>query len=92
MDRTAYPLPALLMLDADTPPTCCLEIVRWIRNESENRALVVIVITDGADCQQAYEKGTGSCVSRTVLIDGSSILEIVLSYWLTFNEPPSPLF
>jgi len=48
-DRTRHPLPELILLDLKLPRRSGLEVLEWLRQESEMRGLAVVVLTSSEE-------------------------------------------
>ncbi|MBI2949500.1 MAG: response regulator, partial [Verrucomicrobia bacterium] len=62
-DRTEYPLPAVVFLDLKLPYKSGHEVLKWIRQQKEFEALVVIVLTSSNepyDLSKSYALGANS--------------------------------
>lgn len=62
-DRAAYPLPSLVLLDLKLPDKHGLEVLAWIRNQSDLKTTVVVAFTSSdhsSDVKRAYELGVNS--------------------------------
>lgn len=62
-DRTAYPLPCLLLLDLNMPKKTGLEVLKWIRTQPNFCTLPVVVVTSSiqdADIHRAYIQGANA--------------------------------
>jgi CheY-like chemotaxis protein len=64
-DRTAHPLPDLILLDVGLPGIGGLEVLTWIRNQSELKELKVFVWTDAGE-PEVLERATQAGANRFV--------------------------
>ena len=93
-DRTAHPLPVLVLLDVKLPRRSGLEVLAWIREQSGLKRLPVVMLTssrDSGDINRAYDLGANSYLVKPVAFE--SLLELVRSlniYWLVLNQQPNP--
>ncbi|HET7790157.1 MAG TPA: response regulator [Gemmatimonadales bacterium] len=91
-DRTAHPLPELMLLDLKLPRKSGLEVLAWLRQESGIKRVPVVVLTSSRerrDVDKAYELGANSYLVKPVEFE--SLLEMVKTlgvYWMIFNEKP----
>ena len=93
-DRTANPMPHLVLLDLKMPRKSGLEVLAWIRSQNELKLLVVVVFTSSRhdeDVNKDYELGANSYLVKPVGFD--SLKEVIISvchYWGTLNQccPP----
>jgi CheY-like chemotaxis protein len=68
-DRTAYPFPALVLLDLKLPHMSGLDLLKWIRAQPEIGKLPVVVLTGSRnldDFKQAYHFGANACTAKTL--------------------------
>lgn len=93
-DRTAHPLPAIVLLDLKLPRRSGLEVLAWIRAQPVIGSTPVVVLTssrESADVARAYELGANSYLVKPVEFDG--LLEMVKSvgvYWMVMSVLPGP--
>jgi CheY-like chemotaxis protein len=91
-DRTAHPLPAIVLLDLKLPRRSGLEVLAWIRAQPVIGSTPVVVLTssrESADVKRAYELGANSYLVKPVEFDG--LLEMVKSlrvYWMVLSVLP----
>jgi CheY-like chemotaxis protein len=91
-DRTAYPLPVLILLDLKLPGMTGLEILRWLRTQRDLRRIPAVVLTMNEDpdtINAAYDAGANSYLLKPG--DRKGIVEMINTiqqYWLRLNEPP----
>ena len=90
-DRDEFPLPCLVLLDLKLPYVMGLEVLRWIRQQSEVPAIVVIFSSskEEEDIATAYRLGANGYLVKPS--DMGKLLEIAKSindFWLTLNTPP----
>jgi CheY-like chemotaxis protein len=91
-DRTAYPLPVLILLDLKLPGMTGLEILRWMRTQRDLRRIPAVVLTMNEDpdtINAAYDAGANSYLLKPG--DRRGIVEMINTlqhYWLQLNEPP----
>lgn len=84
--------PWLVLLDLNLPLRSGLEVLRWIRQESLWKTLVVIVLTSSTsdeDMYQAYNSGANAYIIKPS--DPSQLRELgelIKSFWLTWNQNP----
>jgi CheY-like chemotaxis protein len=92
-DRRTYPLPIMLLLDLKLPRTSGLEVLAWVRGQSDLRRLPVVVLTSSrqsSDINRAYDLGVNSYLVKPV--EFASLVEMVKAvdlYWLILNQKPS---
>jgi len=86
------PTPCLVLLDLNLPVKSGLEVLKWIRQQSPWKTLIVIVLTSStseADMTQAYTLGANSYVIKPS--DATKLSEFgqfVKGYWFGWNQLP----
>jgi CheY-like chemotaxis protein len=92
-NRSAHPLPGLVLLDIKLPLRTGFDVLHWIRSDTGLRGLIVIVLTSSAetiDIDAAYRLGANSYLVKppnsTALVDLTKNLKL---YWLETNRGPS---
>jgi CheY-like chemotaxis protein len=92
-DRDQYPLPFLLLLDLKMPGTDGFEVLEWLRDESQLKRLLVVVLTSSnlqADVDRAYELGANSYLVKPVSFDEMvHLIQRFEIYWSEINRTPS---
>lgn len=91
-DRSIHPLPLLLLLDLNLPQRNGFEVLKWIRQHAEFRALVVVVLTASSadsDAERAYALGANSYVIKPPNLNGlREFLAALRLYWANWNYVP----
>lgn len=89
VERSRYPLPALVLLDLKLPKRPGLEVLRWVRSRPELDTTPVVVLTSSSedeDIQQAYALGANSYLQKPVAFNGLvQLLGVLDLYWLKNN-------
>jgi CheY-like chemotaxis protein len=84
--------PCLVLLDLNLPHRSGLEVLRWIRTESNCKTILVIVLTSSTseiDMHQAYSLGANSYVlkpSDATRLD--ELAQFLKDYWFGWNQSP----
>ena len=92
-DRTAHPVPQLVLLDLKMPRVNGFELLEWLRSEAKFQRLPVIVLTSSnhdADVHRAYEAGANSYLVKPV--DFNALVAMagsVTDYWFNLNHSPA---
>jgi CheY-like chemotaxis protein len=90
-DRTAHPLPGVVVLDLNLPVKHGLEVLRWMRERPLTRNVIVIVLTssiDARDIHEAYTLGANSYLVKPADPNQlGTIADMLRSYWLNLNVP-----
>lgn len=89
-DRTAFPLPTLILLDLRLPYVPGLEVLRWIR-EAELMVIVIVLTSSDSetDIADAYRLGaTAYLVKPNEIHKLSEIAKSIKDFWITLNYFP----
>jgi CheY-like chemotaxis protein len=91
-DRTAHPLPFLLLLDLKLPDMSGFDVLRWVKAKEGIPMLATIVLTtsgESRDIERAYDLGANSFLVKP---SGSEqLLDLVIAlkqYWFIHNGFP----
>jgi len=92
-DRQRFPYPMLILLDLKLPRKTGLEVLAWLRSQSNAiKRVPVVVLTSSkqsADINKAYDLGANSYLVKPVAFEG--LLQMVKAlelYWMILNEKP----
>jgi len=92
-DRTAHPLPRLMILDLKMPKADGFDVLGWLQNQPTLKLLPVTVLSssdEDRDVDRAYALGANSYVVKPASFGGIvSLVETLKAYWLELNRPPS---
>ena len=92
--REEFPIPALVLLDLKMPFLSGLEVLKWIRTESDFKQLPVVMFTSSKeeiDLEQAYQLGANAYVVKPAGSD--ELLEVVKAiwaFWMKHNQFAPP--
>jgi CheY-like chemotaxis protein len=92
LDEPEASPPALVLLDLNLPRKSGLDVLKWIRQESVLKTIVVIVLTSStsdADMNRAYLLGANSYIIKPS--DATKLKELgqlLKAYWLGWNQTP----
>ena len=96
-DREKHPFPAIVFLDLKLPLKSGLEVLQWIRNQSQFENLIVLVLTSSnepSDLKRAYSLGANSyLVKPPTAVQLLELAKAFKWYWLEFNrfeDTPTP--
>ncbi len=88
-DRSAYPLPALVILDLKMPRVDGFEVLNAVKSAPHLRRIPVVVLTsssEAADIDRCYDLGANSYLVKPVAFaDFSYVVAEIESYWLGLN-------
>lgn len=90
-DRAAFPLPDLILLDLKLPFVMGLDVLKWIRQQSDLPAIVVILSSsqESPDIAAAYRLGAnGYLVKPADLSQLDATVRAINDYWFKQNIPP----
>jgi len=91
-DTEAFPVPSLVLLDLKLPRCSGLEVLAWIKQQSELKRLLVIMLTssrENSDLAQAYDLGANSYLVKPLdFQDLVSLVELIDAYWFKTNQIP----
>ena len=94
-DRTAHPLPDLLLLDLKMPRLNGFDVLSWLRRQPGLKRLLVTVLTSSDqpdDINRAYDLGANSYLLKPH--NSGQLSELVAQvkrYWLDLNQRPAVL-
>jgi CheY-like chemotaxis protein len=90
-DRSAFPLPSVIVIDMCLPDGNASEFVRWIRSHPKLNRTVVIVLSGTAhqdDVNEAYRSGANSFLLKSPSPGHlHNVVSLIQSYWLNQNHP-----
>jgi CheY-like chemotaxis protein len=91
-DLAAHPRPSLVLLDLGLPGISGFDVLKWIRATPGMKELPVIVMTGSAfvaDVKLAYDLGANSFMVKPGTFERLvSELDIIIRFWIKFNEVP----
>ena len=91
VNREEFPLPYLVLLDSKLPHMMGVDVLKWIREESEVAAIVVVLTSskEEADIATAYRLGAnGYLVKPPDVNQLTDMAKSIKDFWLTQNTPP----
>ncbi|HLY12072.1 MAG TPA: hypothetical protein VKW04_22410 [Planctomycetota bacterium] len=87
-------LPSILLLDGDLPANGAFELLHWVRSHARYSRLPVILLGSSPEFSQisrAYEHRANSYLLKPSDFEAQvHQLQILKSYWGTFNQGPVP--
>jgi CheY-like chemotaxis protein len=93
-DRDVHPMPSVLIIDVNMPRLNGLELLTWLRTQTEFSHLMVIVLTGDSRIEainHAYHLGANSYLIKPArheqLLD---LIQCFFRYWMIHNHLPSP--
>lgn len=94
-DRSAYPLPSLVLTDLRLPGKSGLQLVQWLREQPEMQNLPIVMLTGSAldeDIELAYEKGVNFCLVKPPDVNALvNIIQAISIYWVP-SMPKATLY
>ena len=83
----------LLLLDLKMPGTDGFEVLQWIRQQTDLKRLLIVVLTSSnlqADVDRAYELGANSYLVKPVSFDEmTNLVQRFEMYWTEINRTPT---
>jgi DNA-binding response OmpR family regulator len=90
-ERAEYPPPCLILLDLKLPFVMGLDVLKWIRQQSNVASIVLILSSsrEETDIAAAYRLGAnGYLVKPAQTSDLGDMVRAVSDFWLKQNTPP----
>jgi len=90
-DRVKFPLPGLILLDLKLPFVLGLDVLEWIRVQSELSPIVIILSSSAAeqDVARAYRLGANAYLVKSADVSRlEGMVRAINDFWLTLNVPP----
>jgi CheY-like chemotaxis protein len=91
-DRRQYPFPWLVLLDLKLPIKMGMDVLRWVRQQPQLAALLVVVLTsssDSRDIDEAYRCGARSFLVKPLSVEKRlELAKAIKLYWLELNQFP----
>jgi CheY-like chemotaxis protein len=92
-DRSAFPLPSLILLDLKMPRRTGFEVVEWVRAQGGLKRMPIVVLTDSAntdDVNRAYDLGINSYLIKPLELEEiARLVRAFVEYWLIFSKHPT---
>jgi len=89
-DRTAYPLPSLILLDLKLPIKHGFEVLTWIKQQPLLRGIIVVIFTSSneeSDVAKAYEMGANAFLVKPTSAEKlTEIARAIEVFWLRQNR------
>lgn len=91
-DRKEFPLPCLVLLDLKLPHVMGLEVLKWVREQSGLKTLIVVILTSSqltSDIECAYQLGANAYLVKPST--PSELRELAMGikqFWLELNHGP----
>lgn len=86
-DRAAHPLPCLIFLDLKLPGKTGLEVLEWLRGQTNHHNLIVLALTtsrEPRDISEAYRLGANAyLVKPTSPSQLQTLLKSAKDFWIT---------
>jgi len=90
-NRSQYPIPYLVLLDLKLPFVMGLDVLAWIREQSELKSTIVIVLTSSRhteDIRMAYQLGANAYLVKPANLEAlEEMMRTLKGFWLSQNVP-----
>ncbi len=84
--------PCLVLLDLILPRRSGLEVLKWIRQESQWKAIIVLVLTSStsdSDMKTAYQLGANAyLIKPSDATKLRELFQLVKGFWMEWNQVP----
>ena len=91
-DRSAFPMPNLVLLDLKLPGIDGFEVLRQVKSTPILKRLPVVILTSSkeeGDRALSYDHGANSYLVKPVSFDGFlDVVRQIEGYWLSLNVAP----
>jgi CheY-like chemotaxis protein len=91
VNRTHYPLPAVMLLDLNMPRKSGFDVLNWIRREPAYKRISIIVLTASLrmeDVERAFDLRASAFLVKPNTLDQLSAMIRRLREWLEINHFP----
>jgi DNA-binding response OmpR family regulator len=91
-ERAKFPLPGLILLDLKLPFVMGLDVLKWIRQQSDLSLIVVILSSSqqDEDIAAAYRLGANAYLVKPADVSKlEGMVRGINDFWLTQNTPPA---
>lgn len=84
-DRSAYPIPRLIVMDIKMPRKTGFEVLEWVKQDPKLRRIPVVIVSSSdnpADINHAYELGANAYMVKPVDFRAvEHLFQTITSYW-----------
>lgn len=84
-DRTAYPLPKLIVMDIKMPRRTGFEVLEWVKHDGVLRRIPIVIVSSSdnpADINRAYELGANAYMVKPVDFRAvEHLFQSITHYW-----------
>lgn len=91
-DRTAFPLPDLILLDLKMPGIDGFEVLKQVKSQEKIKRIPVIILTSSkeeGDRAISYDLGANSYLVKPVSFHGFlDVIKEIGTYWIVLNVKP----
>ena len=93
-DRTAHPLPRMIILDLKMPSADGFDVLVWLRDQESLKNLPAVVLSNSdypGDIEQARALGAKAYLVKPLACDGyATVVQAVLDLWNSASDGGSP--
>jgi DNA-binding response OmpR family regulator len=90
-ERAKFPLPGLILLDLKLPFVRGLDVLKWVRQQSDLSPIVVILSSSRQDddVAEAYRLGANAYLVKAADVNKlEGMVRAINDFWLMHNTPP----
>lgn len=91
-DRTAHPLPEMVLLDLNMPEIDGREVLRQVKSTPGLKRIPVVILSSSTaqrDLETTYDAGVNSYLEKPGTFDGYvEVVRLIERYWLGLNVSP----
>jgi DNA-binding response OmpR family regulator len=90
-ERAKFPLPGLILLDLKLPFVMGLDVLKWVRQQSDLSPIVVILSSSrqDEDVAAAYRLGANAYLVKAPDVNKlETMVRAIKDFWLMQNTPP----
>ncbi len=90
-DRTAFPLPTVMLLDLNMPRLDGFDVLFWVRNQPLLKRLTIIILSaslHGDDVAHAFDLGANSFLVKPTNLEALAAMIRSLCDWIRINHFP----
>ena len=90
-DRNQFPLPTVMLLDANMPKKSGFDVLAWVRAQPVLKRLAIIILTASMrseDVERAFDLGATSFLVKPSSLEALAAMMRCLCAWVQINQFP----